>query len=306
MAQSPATNRNAAWVAHKERGSSALLRAMAFISVRLGRRFSRPIVYAIAAYFFCFAPAARRASRAYLALALRRAPTARDRFRHILSFATTIHDRVYLIKGRYELFDISVEGMDLLEGLADSGGGALLLGAHLGSFEVMHSLARWGGRVKVAMAMYEENARKISGILAALNPGETADIVSLGHVDAMLKLADRLAHGVSVGVLADRTLGSEPTQAVTLLGRVAQLPLGPLRAAALLRCPVYFMAGLYRGANRYHVVCERIADFSETGSKGRASLVREAIDRYATILDKHCRHDPYNWFNFFDFWNASV
>jgi predicted LPLAT superfamily acyltransferase len=30
--------------------------------------------------------------------------------------------------------------------------------------------------------------------------------------------------------------------------------------------------------------------------------VRAAVERYAALLDRYCRSDPYNWFNFFDFW----
>ena len=157
------------WVAHRERGSWLLLRAMAFVSVHCGRTLSRSIVYAIALYFFLFGPTARRSARRYLRLALGREPKATDRFRLILSFATTIHDRVYLIGNRFDLFNISVDGEELLSPYAHGGSGVLLLGAHLGSFEVIHSMARRHG-FKVAMAMYEENARKISTILAAINP----------------------------------------------------------------------------------------------------------------------------------------
>jgi predicted LPLAT superfamily acyltransferase len=65
---------------------------------------------------------------------------------------------------------------------------------------------------------------------------------------------------------------------------------------------VFFMAGLYRGANRYHLVFEPIADFSTTPAGQRDNAIAGAIERYAAILDRHCRSDPYNWFNFFDFW----
>ena len=75
-----------------------------------------------------------------------------------------------------------------------------------------------------------------------------------------------------------------------------------MRAAAILRCPVFFMVGLYRGKNIYHVVFERIADFSTTPAGARQAAVAAAIHRYAAVLDKYCRSDPYNWFNFFDFW----
>lgn len=290
------------WIMHRERGSNALLRIMAFISLRLGRTLSRIPLYGIAIYFFLFAPGARRHSLRYLRLALGRAPRARDRFRQILSFATTIHDRVYLINEQFELFNITLDGEAWVIAQADSGRGALLMGAHMGSFEVMHSLGRRRRGLEVAMAMYEDNARKINATLAAINPHMASDIISLGRIDAMLSIAERFDRGAFVGMLGDRTLGAEPVHAVTLLGERAYLPTGPMRAAAILRCPVYFMAGLYRGKNSYHVVFEPVADFSATSAADRRAAVRAAIERYAAVLEKYCRSDPYNWFNFYDFW----
>ena len=292
----------AEWVKHRERGSLWLLKIMAFVSLRFGRRASRIILYGIATYFFLFGPGARRHSLRYLRLALGRAPSARDRFLQILSFATTIHDRVYLLNGQFEKFDISVEGEDSVLAHEPKGRGALLLGAHMGSFEVMHSWSRRQHGLRVAMAMYEENARKIGGILAAINPAWNADIVALGQIDAMLNIAERLDQGAYVGVLADRTLGDEAAHSVTFLGQEAFVPSGPMRAAAILRCPVFFMAGLYRGKNRYHVVFEQVADFSAMSVGSRDLAVRAALDRYVAVLERHCRSDPYNWFNFYDFW----
>jgi predicted LPLAT superfamily acyltransferase len=292
------------WIRHRERGSVALLRLMAFLSLRLGRALSRIPLYGIAIYFFLFAPAARRHSRRYLRRALGRRPGARDRFRQILTFATTIHDRVYLVNGQFAQFNITVEGEPLMISQLESGRGAMLLGAHMGSFEVMHSLGRRRPGLRIGMAMYEDNALKISAALAAVNPRHVPDIVPLGRIDAMLNIADRLERGAFVGVLGDRTLGREPVQAVTLLGERAYLPTGPMRAAAILRCPVFFMAGLYRGTNHYHVVFERIADFSSLPSADRDAAVHAAIERYAGVLDRYCRSDPYSWFNFYDFWQA--
>ena len=299
-----AADKTADWIRHRERGNIALLRIMAFISLRLGRTLSRIPLYGIAIYFFLFAPSARRHSRHYLRLALGHAPRARDRFRQILSFATTIHDRVYLINQQFQLFNITIEGEAMMRAQSASGRGALLMGAHMGSFEVMHSLGRRQRGLQVAMAMYEENARKINATLAAINPRLVPDIIYLGRIDAMLNIAERLGRGAFIGVLGDRTLGREAVQAVTMLGERAYLPTGPMRAAAILRCPVFFMAGLYRGKNNYHVVFERIADFSATPGAARNVAVHSAIERYAAVLDEHCRANPYNWFNFYDFWRG--
>jgi predicted LPLAT superfamily acyltransferase len=294
----------AEWLGKRERGSALLLRWMTFLSLRFGRTLSRAVLYGITLYFFLFAPDARRHSRRYLRLALGRNPTARDRFRHILYFASTIHDRVYLINEQYDGFDITIEGESLMRTQLHSGRGAFLMGAHLGSFELMRSLGHRQPGLQVSMAMYEHNARKLNAILGSINPEARPDIISLGQIDAMLHFAERLDRGGFVGMLGDRTLGDEPVQAVRVLGERAYLPTGPMRAAAILRRPVIFMLGLYRGENRYHVVFAHVADFSTTPAAGRDTAVHAAVERYAALLDEYCRSDPYNWFNFFDFWRV--
>jgi predicted LPLAT superfamily acyltransferase len=297
-----AAPKSAEWIGYRERGSLALLRFMAFLSMRLGRRLSRVPLFGIATYFFLFAPRARRHSRRYLRRALGREPHALDRFRQILYFSTTIHDRVFLINQQYESFRITIEGEALMREQAERGKGTFLMGAHMGSFEVIGSIGRRRPGLQVSMAMYEDNARKINSILTAIDPEVRPDIISLGHLDAMLKVAERLDHGAVVGILGDRTLGEEPVHRVSILGELAYLPTGPMRAAAILRRSVIFMVGLYRGGNHYHVAFEPVADFSANSLTTRDEAVGAAVERYAALLDKYCRSDPYNWFNFFDFW----
>jgi len=294
----------AEWLGHAERGSLRMLRLMAFVSLRLGRRPSRCALYGIALYFFLFAPRARRHSRRYLRFALGRTPTALDRFRHLLYFATTIHDRVYLINERQDLFDISVEGDDLMRAQVSTGRGALLMGAHMGSFEVVGAVGSRQAEQRVVMAMYEENARKIRATMAAIKPGCEPQMIPLGRIDSMLRISERLDASSFVGVMGDRMLGGEPVQAVTLLGERTHLPTGPMRTAAILGCSVIFMLGLYRGANRYHVIFAPLADFAGLAPGTRAAAVHAAVERYAGLLDRYCRSDPFNWFNFFDFWRS--
>jgi predicted LPLAT superfamily acyltransferase len=296
-------SRAAEWTTHRERGSRTLLRLMTFVSLHLGRPTGRFFLYFIAAYFFAFAPTARRHSRAYLRRALGREPTPLDRFRHILTFATTIHDRVYLMKNRLERFEITVEGADIVRDALEAGKGAFLMGSHVGSFDIIRCVGERQPGLRVAMAMYEENARKVNEMLAAIDPAAKLDVIPLGRMDAMLKISEYLDRGTFVGVLADRTLGAESALEVEFLGDPARFPLGAMRAAALMRRPVIFMIGLYRGGNRYHVVFEHLADFSEP--EERDAAVREAVKRFARLLERHVRDDPFNWFNFFDFWRGA-
>ena len=142
-------------------------------------------------------------------------------------------------------------------------------------------------------------------MLAAINPQAVQDIIGLGHIDSMLTVRERLDDGCVVGMLVDRTPGNEPLSPVCILDADAYLPSGPFRMAALLRRPVLFMAGLYLGGNRYAIHFDTLADFSTVTHEQRDAALQAAITRYAALLDHYCRLAPYNWFNFFDFWQAA-
>ena len=282
-----------------------MLRVMTWISLRLGRPAGRLVLHLITLYFLLFAPASRSASRDYLARVLGRPARLADLYRHLFTFAATIHDRVYLLNNRYDMFDISVEGDALVHEMLADGRGLLLIGAHMGSFEVMRALGRQHAGLNVAMAMYEGNAQKVNQMLAAINPTAQQDVIGLGHVDSMLKISACLDQGTAVGMLADRRFGGDVMRTLPVLGGEADFPLGPFRMAAVLRRPVVFMTGLYLGGKRYQIHFEALADFSALQAGQRQQAIDEAMARYVGILERHCRKTPYNWFNFFRFWHAA-
>jgi len=290
------------WMRQQERSNLAILKLMVWISLTLGRKVGRVVLYGIAAYYVLFAAHARRCSRDYLHRALGRWAEWGDGFRHVFSFASTIHDRIYLLNDRFDLFDIEVIGAEALHASLAEQPGALLIGAHLGSFEVLRAVGRGQAGLKVAMLMYEENARKINRTLEAINPAATEDIIALGRMNSMLEARDKLDQGYLVGMLADRSLGDDATVDCDFLGEPAPFPVGPFRMAAMLRRPVFFMTGLYLGGNRYQIHFEPLADFSQTPRGEREAAMLAAQQRYADRLTHFCRLAPYNWFNFFDFW----
>lgn len=296
------------WKERPERSNLFLLRLMTWLSLTMGRRPARVILYGIAAYFLAFAPTARRMSRQYFQRLLKlRSPddvTWRTLFRHFLWFASAIHDRIYFINDRHDLFDVRIHNRELVHELVAQGRGAFLIGAHLGSFEVLRAVGRDRAGLKIAMAMYEQNAQKIAATLGAINPNARQGIVALGQAGSMIQVHELLEQGMVVGMLGDRSLGNDETRTVDFLGAPAELPLGPFRMAAIMKRPVLFMTGLYRGANSYEIHFESLADFSAVPPGERTTAVEAAMTRYAALLEQHCRAEPCNWFNFFDFWAA--
>jgi predicted LPLAT superfamily acyltransferase len=298
-------NNAPAWMQRAERGSNFWLSVMTRLSLRLGRPCSRLVLFGIAFYFLLFARKARQASTAYLTRCLNRSAGWRDRYRHVLNFSTTVHDRVFLLNDQFDRFQIEHFGTERLHEEYSRGRGVLLLGAHLGSFEVLRALVRKNPHLKMTMAMYPENAQRINRALTAINPHAMQDIISLGTLDAMLAINRKLDEGAFVGLLADRAVGPNQYQALPFLGAPAQFPMGPFRLALMLKRPVYFMTGIYRGGNRYEVHFECLEDFSAQLNKHRDAWLTMLIQKYVATLERYCRAHPYNWFNFYDFWQQN-
>ena len=303
----------ATWTTQGERSNALALRVMRWIAVTLGRRVSRLVLHPITLYFMVSGGATARASGDYLRRVLGRPPGWTERYRHFHHFAATILDRVYLLRGDFGLFEVEVVGAEHLDAVLESGRGAFLVGAHLGSFEALRALGEHRRGLRVAMLMYEHNARLLATTLQAIAPDAVQKVIGLGRMEAMLELRDWLDAGGVAGLLADRTLqgpgqpaaGRSRTHWIPFLGTPAAFSDGAFRLAALLRRPVIFMTGLYLGGDRYQLRFAPLADFGAATGPERDAAVQAAVLRYAQVLEQHCRETPRNWFNFFDFWAGS-
>lgn len=281
------------------------MKLMVFIALFLGRPLSRLFLYPACAYFLLFSPKAHRASRRYLSRVLARKPRLRDSFRHYHTFATTIHDRIYLLSERYSELDVAVSVPEKVWNLFREGQGCLALGAHFGSFEIMRAQASIDQVPPVNVLMYLENARRIVSVQRSLSSDFEKRIIPLGRPGSLLLARECLDRGEMVGILADRALHEEKTLRCNFLGAPADFPIAPFLLAGLLEVPVILFFGPYRGGRRYDVCLEYFADRITVDSKNRETSLLPWVQNFANRLEHYCRRSPYNWFNFYDFWRAS-
>jgi predicted LPLAT superfamily acyltransferase len=291
-----------AWHVAEERGSLAAIGLLAWLTVRLGRRATRWLLQPICWYFLVTSARARRASRAFLARVLGRPPGIRDVMRHLHTFATTVHDRVLLVRGECAAFEIATQGERELASILDGGRGCILLGSHLGSFEVLRALGRFTGKYAVNAVIHERAAAKTSHVFSRLAPELRGRLIRPGQPDTMLKIKECLERGEPVGILADRPLGSARTLEREFLGTPARFPIGPLLLAGALGVPVVMFFGLYMGGARYEIHFERLTDGVFVPREHRVDQAGRWLNRYVDRLAHHARRAPYNWFNFYDFW----
>lgn len=295
--------RAAGWLDVAERGSALGIWFMVSVCRTMGRAAARLFIGPLVVYFMLFAPRARRASRDYLRR-LGRPHGLGAVAAHIRRFAHCTLDRFFWAVGDSSRFQVTCTGREHLEGLAASKRGALLMGAHLGSFEAMRGMAS-KTRLPLNIVGYFKNARLINSVLERLNPSSVTRVISIEPgVDFVLKLKERIEAGELVALLADRVgLGDRVVQS-NFLGAPAPMPAGPFWLAATLGCPVYLTFGLYHEPNRYDLYCEPFAERIELPRGKREEGARGHVQRFSERLEHYCRLAPDNWFNFYDFWGT--
>lgn len=292
------------WQAEREHGSPFLINLLTWIALRLGRRVIFLCLCPIVFYYFLVATKARHASREFLARALQRKPKWWEIYRHLLTFAIVAIDRIYFLSGRESSFDVRVHGNELFSRYSERG--CFLVTAHIGSFDAMRVMGMGERRkalpIRILLDLkHNANAMKLfqaldpelaRGVIDARTPGPELALV----------LSEAIANAHLVGVMADRCAQGERSSALDFLGAPARFPQGVWQLASLLQAPVIACFGIYNGGRRYDLHFEVISEQLGTSRKDRAEAIAHAMTIYSERLEALVRRHPYNWFNFYDFW----
>ncbi|HEV3192119.1 MAG TPA: hypothetical protein VGY54_16520 [Polyangiaceae bacterium] len=291
-----------AWLGVAERGSVLGIWFLVWVSTAFGRAPARFVLRFIALYYVLLHASIRRTSSEYLTRVHGHVSLAMI-YSHVLRFAEVALDRAFIVSGKLKYFTVTCTGNHYFKELTAKQRGAILLGAHLGSFEAMRmQAAREGLRINVLG--YFRNARMINAALQKLNADANARVISIDQANFqfVLSIKERIERGEFIAILGDRTGSDGRMATVEFLGGKADFPTGAYVLASLLKCPVYLTFGLYRAPDRYDLFCEPFEEEIMLPRDSRERTLQAYAQRFATRLEHFVRLAPDNWFNFYDFW----
>ncbi len=296
------------WQSRPEGGGRFALSLIMAIALRCGRRVSRLCLYPITLYFFVRRGPERRASRQYLERVFARPARTREVLRHIHYCAATMLDRVYFLAQGEKPFRIETEGLELLAERVERGQGVLLLGSHQGSFEALRALGERRPDIPIRVVLDKQKTPAMTALLETLAPEVGARVIDAAQDGASIALAvaEACTQGAIVAMLADRGRGHEVLRHASFLGLPAPFPVSPWLLAHTLQVPVVLCFGLYLGGDRYRLIFEPLAERVEIPRHARATALDGWISRYAQRLEHYAHVAPYNWFNFYDFWQQDA
>jgi len=303
------------WERFAERGSLGALRLMARLYVLLGRRLSRAILHPIAAYFFVRDCASRGPSRRYLERVwahpegrprLRRQPGFFAPYWHYHEFALQIFDRMVLWGHGLSELRMDHQGSEYLFALKRERRGGILIGAHLGSFDMPRQLAGGHG-IALNVVMFTANAERINRFFKSLDPTSQMRVLTPGTVSTAFEIEVCLDRGEMVGIIADRMPagGGDTPILIDFLGLPMPFPLSPFRLACLLGVPAFLSLCLRKGDAHYEAVVRPVGNVAKVPRHERDKAALELARAWVQGLEQACLEHPYQWFNFYDTWEQA-
>lgn len=305
------------WSKIEERGVYAGLSIMLWTHRILGRRAFSILLFPVILYFFVVGRKARQASRAFLLRVHEFSTNSTDRgtkpgwyasYRHFLAFGDALLDKLEAWRGRIVEDEIVYHNLEIFEELRSSERGGMLIASHLGNMEVCRALGELSIGLKLNVLVHTKHGANFNRLLKRVSPESSVSLIQTTEVDpgTAIMLYDRVARGEFVIIVGDRTPVSMSARSswAPFLGHSAPFPQGPYILASLLECPVQLIFCLKR-AGKYHIVFERFSEQIRIPRRDRENALANWVERYARRLEHFCSTDPYQWFNFFDFWGQA-
>ncbi|MGZ5026867.1 MAG: LpxL/LpxP family acyltransferase [Methylobacter sp.] len=305
-------NKSLHWSAMSEWSLVWGMRFLLRVYLLFGRSVLQCFLYPVVSYYWLANKPGREASRAYLKRVAQFLPESDlsgnlyDSYRHFISFANAIIDKLAAWSGALSPSDVSYQGRDSLLAQIRTGKGAVLLGSHLGNLEVCRVIADLDRSVRINVLVHTKHAEKFNRLLTQTNQNSGLNLIQVTEINAAtaMLLSDKIDSGELVVIAADRTPVSRNPRVsrAMFLGEKAWFPQGPFILAALLKCPVYTLFCLKQNG-RQVIYFEHFSDLLTLPRKTRDQAIQQIIQRYAGRLEQYCLMEPLQWFNFFDFWH---
>ncbi|MGD1083294.1 MAG: hypothetical protein ABSA47_00930 [Verrucomicrobiota bacterium] len=257
----------------------------------------------VAAYFTLVHRDAYRASADYLARLFGPLPGWRRPllvYRHFLAHGVTLVDQMAVLMDRSRI-ECVFDGEELFKPHLEQGRGIILLGAHVGCWELGgHILGRLD--LPVNLVVVEREVDAIQRLFNSATAGKrfrvlTADDDPLRSVPILAALR----RGEIVALLGDRSLGGADVE-TSFLGVRVRLPVGPYRLAAASGAPLFQVVTVRQRLGHYRFAAFPPQFISREEIRSDPNAVAARARRYAEHLETVVREYPFQWANFFPYW----
>lgn len=213
-------------------------------------------------------------------------------------FAQVVIDKFAMYAGKR--FDISIEGYDHFQRLADEKEGFMVLSAHIGNYEIAGYTLRAKQKRFNALVFAQEKASVMQNRNKMFQQSNICMIPVMPDMSHIFQINNALADGEIVSMPADRLHGSQKGIDISFLNGQATLPYGPFNIAVMRSVNCLAVNVMKTGIKTYRIYITPLS-YDKHGS--RQQQIAQLSKAYISELERLLRIYPAQWYNYFEFWN---
>lgn len=180
-------------------------------------------------------------------------------------------------------------------------GGMVMLGAHIGNYELSGYTLNPGKKKIYTLVFGGETGTVMDNRAKAFSKNGISMIKVEEDMSHIFRLNDALVHGDIVSMPGDRLFGSSKYLTGRLLWADAKFPAGPFTVAAQRNLPTFAVFSMKESTTKYTLYVFRLDD-EESRAANRNERAALLLKHYTRNLERILLKYPAQWFNYYEFW----
>ena len=283
----------------KSRGAVIGYKIFNFFIRNFGLRFAYFVLYFVAFYFFFFSFKGTKAIFYYFhrRLGYSKFKSLFKIYRNYCVFGQTVIDKVAISSGLRDKFTYEFDGVEILKRLLRNKKGGILISAHVGNFEIAEFFFNEIDDLSQINLVTTDNEHgAIKEYIESVSSKSKLNLILIkGDLSHIFEINNALNNNELICFTGDRYFEGQKTLTMEFLGKEAKFPAGTFLLGSRLKVPVVFVYVMKESAKHYHLYT-REAAFK---SRNAEDLLKKYTESITWILKKY----PYQWFNYYDFWD---
>lgn len=225
-------------------------------------------------------------------------------YNNYLLLGKVIIDKIAILSGQKGQYTFDFEGEKYLHQLVENKQGGLLLGAHMGNWEVAGELLERVDSV-INILMVDVENQNLKELMNETMREKKVNIIPIkDDMSHLFAVIEAFKNKELVAMHGDRFVEDTPTVELSFLGAKAKFPIGPMMLASKYSIPVSFVFTLKESNTHYHFYASEgkvYPSFRKPDLKEETN--REMVNDYVKHLETVVKKYPLQWFNYHQFWS---
>jgi predicted LPLAT superfamily acyltransferase len=260
------------------------------------------LLYLIVPFFFLFAR--RRAACIYHYFRQRQhqgwLQSAHLTFRNHVAFGELLLDRFAIYAGQGKKYSFHVTGQQYWDAANRSEKGCIVVGAHIGNFEIAGYLLGKPEK-KMSCVIYGHEARMMQQYRSRSFGSNNIDLIAieddLSHVFLMNEALQR--HEI-ISMMSDRAVSDHKVAEHLFMGARARFPEGAFYIAERHGANMLSVFVMREHGLNYHIYIRPLT--IPEGTEGQHERIDALFAQYVDEMERMLSLYPEQWYNFYDFW----